>query len=261
MTRLLAAIILATLSAAMCPPTAHSRDTRNTHRDRHGITVSMTSRPAHRDIWLIFTADSTFEGGTHVMDCLEQRNIKASFFYTGNFLRRPSNLPIVRRSIANGHYVGTHGDGHVLLAAWDRDRTPLASPDSALRDMQHGLALLAPLGIDTAQARTVVPPYEWAAACHTRAMHRAGLTPVCPTPGIETYRDYTTPDLPEYMTAQQLYDQLFDREATHGLDGAFILIHAGTDDARPDKLYNRLGDILDRLTALGYTFNTFHQQP
>ena len=38
------------------------------------------------------------------------------------------------------------------------------------------------------------------------------------------------------------------------LNGAIILIHAGTDARRRDKLYNRLDEMIDVLRSKGFTF-------
>jgi len=47
--------------------------------------------PACKDIYLAFTADEKAEGGEHILQVLEKNDIKASFFFTGNFLRNPKS--------------------------------------------------------------------------------------------------------------------------------------------------------------------------
>ncbi len=226
-------------------------DTAAIVRDRYGCTVRGDS-----GIYLLFSADSMFEGGTQVLDALDRAGIKGNFFFTGNFLRDSVNASVIRRVVAEGHYVGPHSDGHILLAAWDRNRTSLVTPDSLLADLRRNYSELSRFGVDSCRARVVLPPYEWCAAEHVRAYRSAGYEPINPTPGIETYRDYTVPGTPEYRTAQFLVEQLYDYEARRGLQGAFIIIHAGTEDARPDKLYSHLSAILERL-AQKYEFRTF----
>ncbi len=41
---------------------------------------------------------------------------------------------------------------------------------------------------------------------------------------------------------------------TNAFNGAIILIHAGTDERRKDKLYDKLIGLIDWLHAEGYTF-------
>ena len=51
--------------------------------------------------------------------------------------------------------------------------------------------------------------------------------------------------------------QLLKQFATQnksGLNGNIILIHAGTDARRQDKLYNRLTELIDFLKSEGYHF-------
>ncbi|MDE6353236.1 MAG: polysaccharide deacetylase family protein, partial [Muribaculaceae bacterium] len=211
----------------------------------------------HKTVQLIFTADSAFEGGAFALDNLEKRKLKASFFFTGNFMRDSVNHPIIRRTIADGHYVGPHGDRHILLADWNKERTTLATADSALADMEAAYRHLADFGIVRDSALYLVPSYEWYNAEHIDAFKSAGLSPINLSPGIETYRDYTTPDLSYYTPSDVIWKQFLDRESTHGVDGAIILIHLGTDSTRNDKFYRYLPAMLDTLTAHGYSIERF----
>jgi len=86
--------------------------------DVEGAMVRMD--PARKDVYLAFTADERAEGGQRVLDILEKNRIKASFFFTGNFLRNPDHATLVRKVINNGHYVGPHSDRHLLYCDWDK---------------------------------------------------------------------------------------------------------------------------------------------
>lgn len=223
-------------------------------RDRFGGTVRLRDAGAERPVYFIFTADSMFEGGPYVLDVLRERGVKGSFFFTGNFLRDSvRNGDIVRRAIAEGHYVGGHGDRHILLADWDNARTPLATADSAVADMQANYLWLNRFGVDTVKARFVVPPYEWYAACHTEAYRKAGYVPVTPSPHLLTYRDYTTPDMTDYYGSDTITADFMHNLRTRDLAGQFIIVHAGTQDSRTDKFYRRLPQLLDSLDRYGYT--------
>src|SRR5690606_17049501 len=67
---------------------------------------------------LVFTGHEFAEGATAILDVLERRGMKASFFLTGAFLRDPDKAPLVRRMVRDGHYVGAHSDAHLLYAPW-----------------------------------------------------------------------------------------------------------------------------------------------
>ena len=224
--------------------------------DSYGCAVGKTV-PGRKTVQFIFTADSAFEGGQYALDLLKNRNLKASFFFTGNFMRDSANHPVIKRTIADGHYVGPHGDRHILLADWNKERTTLASPDSALADMEAAYRYLAEFGISRNNALYLVPSYEWYNAQHINVFKSAGLFPVNISPEIETYRDYTTPDLPYYTPSDEIWNQFLERESTRGVDGAIILIHLGTDSTRTDKFYRYLPAMLDTLTARGYSIERF----
>lgn len=221
-------------------------------RDAFGCTVRADS-----GVRLVFSADSMFEGGPKVVETLKAAGIKASFFFTGNFLREKGNDSIIRRIIADGHYVGPHSDRHILLADWNRRRTPLVTVDSLMTDLMRNYKELERFGISPERESVVLPPYEWCAAIHGEAYRRAGFIPVNPSPEIETYCDYTTPDMPEYRSSEYMINQLFDVEKERGLDGTIIIFHAGTQDSRTDKLYDHLPEIIERLKEK-YAFHTFY---
>lgn len=246
MKRLLDVVLALVLSAAVL---AQSRDAV----DGHGCTVSIdTLRPAVR---LIFSADSMFEGGPFALDVLAEKGARASFFFTGNFLRDSANRAVIERVRADRHYLGPHGDRHILLADWDAARTPLVSVDSMLADWDANYAELARFGVVRDSARLVLPSFEWCNAAQADAMRAAGLVPVNIIPGVETYRDYTTPDMPDYRTSEYMLRQLFDYERRCGLNGAVVIIHLGTQPARTDKFYRYLPAIIDTLAARGYNID------
>lgn len=221
--------------------------------DRHGCVVRFDADSPV--VHLVFSADSMFEGGEYAVGVLDSMDVKASFFFTGNFLREPSNRAIVERIIRDGHYVGSHSNRHLLLADWDRDRTPLVTVDSLLHDLDSSYVELGCFGIRREETCYTLPPYEWCNAIHAEAYRSAGLTPVQPTPGVETYRDYTVPTMAEYRTAEWMFDQIFDYEKKHTLNGAIVIIHLGTWNERPDKLYHRLPAIIDGLRQHGYSLH------
>lgn len=221
--------------------------------DHNGVLVRHDT--TRQVIWLVMSADSTFEGAPIALDAMEKRGIKGSFFFTGRFLRDTANRAVIRRIIDGGHYVSGHSDGHLLYADWDKDKTVLVTPDSLINDMRRNIAALADMGVDTAALDWFMPPYEWIEKTQVPLLRDSlGLTVINPTPGIQIFRDYTTPDMPAYMTSDSILRQLYRFEREKGLDGAFLLVHLGTDSARHDKLYYHFAEMIDSLTALGYTF-------
>jgi peptidoglycan/xylan/chitin deacetylase (PgdA/CDA1 family) len=206
-------------------------------------------------IHLIFSADSVFEGAVPILKTLKRNGILGSFFLTGNCLRMEEHQAVIREIIARGHYVGGHSDRHLLYAPWGADRSrSLVSVDSLLTDLDRNMAELARQGVDPAAARYYLPPYEWYNSDHVRWIEARGMVVVNFTSGVRTAADYTTPDMANYMSSQELIDQLLEFEKTVGLDGAMILIHPGTHPGRTDKLYLRLDEIIKTLRKRGYSF-------
>lgn len=221
--------------------------------DTQGATIKIN--PGRKTVYLIFSADTTFEGGEFVLQALSKNNVKASFFLTGNCLRKKSLEPLIKKIIKQEHYVGGHSDNHLLYASWDNRQQSLVSADSLINDFRKNNTELEKFGIDVSRLTYFLPPYEYYNRDHVRLIRSMGQTVINFTPGIRTSADYTTPDMANYKSSQELIDQLFAFEEEHGLNGAIILIHPGTENSRTDKLYLRLDEIIKRLKTKGYALN------
>lgn len=208
-----------------------------------------------KSIYLIFSADSTFEGSNTILNTLDKYAIHASFFLTGNSLRMEEHKTTINRIIKRGDYLGAHSDKHLLYANWDSERTSLVTADSLQIDIHNNYTELAKFGITAEEAPYFLPPFEWYAVEHITAIKELGLIPINFTSGITTANDYTTPEMSNYQSSEKIITELFHFEANNTLDGAIILIHPGTDTSRTDKLYHHLDYIITKLASLGYTFN------
>jgi len=224
-------------------------------KDSYGATVRINTD--RKVIHLIFSADETFEGARPILQTLDNHQIKASFFLTGNCLREEQFKPVIREIIQKGHYVGAHSDRHLLYAPWDNRQQSLVTPDSLIADLRQNLSELKKYGIDISQVRYYLPPYEYYNKEHVHLIESFGLTVINFTPGLQTAADYTTPSMTNYKSSQELINQLFAFETEKGLNGAIILIHPGTEESRTDKLYLRLDEIIVRLKEKEYKFERF----
>jgi len=223
-------------------------------RDAHGAVIR--KGPGTKSIYLVFSADEHGEGFDHILNILNDRNIKASFFLTGNFLRNKSFVPVIKRIIAGGHYAGPHSDGHLLYVPWDNRDTLLVTKEQFNDDLKMNITALRKAGLRKQDPRWFLAPYEWYNSAVSRWSEEMGMTLVNFTPGTGTNADYTTPDMGNYRSSDELIRRLaeFEESATGGLDGAIILIHPGTARERTDKLWLRLGEIIDYYTDKGYNF-------
>jgi len=224
-----------------------------TERDeREGI---IRINPGSHNVYMIFTADERFEGGRTVLEALQKHGIKASFFLTGNCLRDPQWKDLIRDIIRQGHYVGPHGDRHLLYAPWDGDtEKSLVSADSLRRDIADNLKELSDAGVDISEVSWFMPSYEHFNTETVRVAASMGLELLHLTPGIMTRADYTKPDMPSYKSTRDLLNQLYAYEKENGLQGAVLLVHPGTEPSRTDKLYDSLDGMIRRLERKGYVF-------
>ena len=226
-----------------------------TEKDPFGAAVRVN--PDEKVVYLCFTADVNFNGAETILKTLAKQKVKGNFFLTGNCLRHAPNQDVIRRIVAEGHYVGGHSDGHVLYCDWDADRTTRMSADSIIADLRANYAELARFGVQPRDARWFLPPYEHYNAFSVQILEAMGVHVVNYTPGIGTPADYTTPAMKNYRKAQPLIDGLWQFEKEQGLNGALVLIHPGIEASRPEKerLYNRLDEIIRHLKKKGYRFD------
>lgn len=222
--------------------------------DSHGAIVR--KGVGEKNIYLVFSADEFGEGFDHILNVLEERKIKASFFLTGNFVRNKGFAPVVKRIISGGHYTGPHSDRHLLYIPWENRDTLLVTKQQFNDDLKNNIIALRKAGLKNEEPRWFLAPYEWYNSAISRWTGEMGLKLINLTPGTGTGADYTTPDMKNYRSSDQLVQRLaaFEEVTPGGLDGAILLIHPGTAPERTDKLWLRLGEIIDYYSAKGYNF-------
>lgn len=226
----------------------------NDKQDNYGAIVRKNKNT--KEVRLIFSVDEAFEGGSHILNVLKEYNVKGSFFLTGKALRNPEFKDIIDQILEEGHYLGGHSDNHLLYAEWGT-RESLVTTDSLLFDLKNNCKELEAKGISKAEAKYYLPPFEWYNSSNVQDIKSFGWEAINFTTGLRLAADYTTPEMKNYMSSQQLIDHLIKFEETESLDGAIILIHPGTVKERTDKLYNRLNEIIELLDSKGYKLQRF----
>ncbi len=213
----------------------------------HGAIVRGDS--TKKNVALVFTADEFGEGLPAITAALKRHHTKAAFFFTGRFYRNPANKAAIGKLQHDRHYLGPHSNEHLLYADWNKRDSLLVTREQFETDLQKNLEAIAALGIDTGGSHYFIPPYEWwndtiAAWARQLGWHLANFTP-----GVRTNADYTWPQMgPAYKSSSQIMESL--KQQT--LDGDILLIHAGVDPRRKDKLYNHLDELLTWLQSKGY---------
>lgn len=221
---------------------------RNIYRDGGIIRTD----PSVRHIDFVFTAADKADGADRIISTLRKYNIKGGFFFTGEFFELYPD--VVRRLVAEGHYVGSHSYGHLLYAPWGKRDSLLVTRQEFEEDMFKSYKVLREFGIT--DAPYFIPPYEHYSATISSWARQLGLQVINYTPGTLTNGDYTTPGMSRYFSSKEILGKIREYERTDpdGLNGHIMLIHFGTDPSRTDKFYDKLPGLIRELRRKGYSF-------
>lgn len=221
---------------------------RNIYRDGGIIRTD----PSVRHIDFVFTAADKADGADRIISTLRKNNIKGGFFFTGEFFELYPD--VVRRLVAEGHYVGSHSYGHLLYAPWGKRDSLLVTRHEFEEDMFKSYKVLREFGIT--DAPYFIPPYEHYNATISSWARQLGLQVINYTPGTLTNGDYTTPGMSRYFSSKEILGKIREYERTDpdGLNGHIMLIHFGTDPSRTDKFYDKLPGLIRELRRKGYSF-------
>ncbi len=208
-----------------------------------------------KELALVFTGDEYADGGNYIKSVLLAEKIKASFFLTGNFYRNKEVKNLVTQLKANGHYLGSHSDKHLLYCDWTKRDSLLVTKKEFDADLTESYRELARFGISAEQAEYFLPPYEWYNDSIVSWTHQFGLQLVCFTPGTRSTADYTYPELGKrYVDSKTIFRSIMDYETSSpsGFNGFILLVHIGTDPRRKDKFYKYLPDLIKEIKNKGY---------
>lgn len=210
---------------------------------------------AKKSVAIVFTADEYAEGLPAIQQTLLQQKVKASFFFTGRLYRNKTYQPVIQQLYRGKHYMGAHSDQHLLYNDWKNRDSMLVTRDSLENDYNANIAAMRELGIQMGSEEYFIPPYEWWNKRIAKWFYQQGVRLFSFTPGTRTNADYTWPEMGNtYLSSDSIITALKKFEAKQGLNGVIILIHAGTDPRRKDKLYNRLDEMIAWIKAKGYSF-------
>jgi len=203
-----------------------------------------------------FTGDSFAEGGTTILDELAKRKGKASFFFTGKFLRNPEFKPLIQRIIKEGHYIGPHSDAHLLYCPWTGEKNTLVTREVFRADLDKNLKAIEAFGVRRADMKYWVPPYEWFNEEIVSWSDEMGRTLINFTPGTRSAADYTPNDAKNFVSSDVIFDSILkkEKEDPKGLNGFLLLMHVGVGPNRTDKFHSRFGELLSTLEREGYQF-------
>lgn len=206
-----------------------------------------------KEVHLIFSGHEFDDGAETIIKILKDENIKAGFFFTGDFIRSHNNF--IKQLKDDGHYVGPHSDKHLLYADWTKRDSTLVSKEEFISDLKNNYNALELNGINKDEASIFLPPYEWYNDSISVWANEVGIKVINFTPGIISNADYTIPSMGKhYRSSEEIFNSIIDFEGKNSLNGANILVHIGTSQERTDKFYNKLGGLIKELKLKGYKF-------
>ena len=210
-----------------------------------------------RRLALIFTGGDYNDGGDHVRTVLRKKNIRASFFFTGDFYRNPDNDKLIHDLIADRNYLGPHSDKHLLYCSWEKRDSLLVTKKEFISDLLANYQAMQRFGLRRQEARYFIPPYEWYDKTIADWTKELGLVLVNFSPGTLANADYTVPSMANYRSSQEIFLSITGYEKGHltGLNGFLLLLHVGTHPDRTDKFYFRLEELIDSLQKRNYAFS------
>ncbi|MFZ6012362.1 MAG: glycoside hydrolase family 9 protein [Bacteroidota bacterium] len=214
-----------------------------------------------KNVALVFTGDQFADGGQTIIKTLKDQKIKASFFLTGNFYRNPSFGSLVRELKKEGHYLSAHSDKHLLYCDWNNRDSLLITRQQFKNDLLANYKVMAEFGIEKRNAPFWLPPFEWYNDSISVWANEVGVQLINYSPGTISHADYTTPDMKNYRSSDEIIRSILQYETVdrYGLNGFILLMHMGTDRKRTDKLYDRLNEIIGELKKRGYKFSRVNE--
>lgn len=211
----------------------------------------------NKNINLMFSAHEFADGYELIRKALNKHQVKASFFFTGDFYRNPKFKEMITNLKNDGHYLGAHSDKHLLYASWEKRDSTLVSRNAFTEDLRNNYLEMEKFGIQKDDARFYLPPYEWYNDSIASWTKDLGLQLINFTAGTSSNQDWTYPELgARYISSEQIVENIMQKAdvAPSGLNGYNLLIHFGTDPRRKDKLYHHLDKLITQLKEKGYQF-------
>ncbi len=145
-----------------------------------------------------------------------------------------------------------HSDKHLLYADWEKRDSTLITFEEFRKDLTDNYLAMKDAGLRIDSPKYFKPPYEWYNNEISQWAKNVGVQVVNFTPGTTSNADYTTPDMNNYRSSQEIYDSILFFEKKESLNGFMLLIHIGTHPDRTDKLYDKLDVLINELKKRSY---------
>jgi peptidoglycan/xylan/chitin deacetylase (PgdA/CDA1 family) len=191
------------------------------------VVQGCTTQPI---VALTLDAGGGSEPTAAMLDALRERNIRITFFLTGDWIAE--NPDLVRQIVADGHEVANHSRTHADFTTLDKAQMieELAETERLFRETT-GVERMRPF---------FRPPYGAYDRDVLLTVIEQGYMPIYWT--LDSLDSYGEPKTPQF-----LLERVTTTLAPDELRGAIILAHCGSEATA-----EALPDILDRLTEMGF---------
>jgi peptidoglycan/xylan/chitin deacetylase (PgdA/CDA1 family) len=238
--------------------------------DLNGIPLTFNNgSPDKPLVALTFDGGSNANAAADILDTLRSRNVKATMFLTGQFIRK---FPDVTRTITEeGHEIGNHTLSHDHFTTWATDRTHTLLPHVHADYVKSQLSSVRAL-YRQVTGREMSPlwriPYgeynasvcAWARSFgHLHVGWRQGRTW---RQGLDSNDWIPDEHTPGFKRPQEVMDKILAIAETkpYGINGGIILMHLGTERSQPDmQVHYIIGALIDSLRERGHTFVTISE--
>jgi endoglucanase len=232
-------------------------------RPQYSENAIIRGDSAYKEIALVFTGDEFGDGLAVIANTLKKQKVKGSFFFTGRFYRNTDFQGGIKKLDEQENLFGSHSDMHLLYCDWKNRDSTLVTKDSLLKDLENSKNAMQIARVQAKnQTAYFIPPYEWWNIKTAEWIRESNMGLFSFTPGTTSNADYTYPEMgASYKSSDAIISSIkkFNETRRAGLNGAILLIHAGTDPRRKDKLYKRLEELIGYLKKQGYQFKTINE--
>ncbi len=224
-------------------------------KNQYSLGAITSTDSTKKQISLVFAEHQFTDGYKTIRSALKKLNIKASFFFTGDFYRSGKNKPIIETLISDGHYLGGYSDKYLLYCSLQNHDSMNVTKSQFSNDLKANYKAMERFGIAKNLAPFFLPSREWHNDSIAVWCREVGIQLINCTPELLSNKDISIPEMREnYFPSTEIYSQILQIEAKQGLNGNIMLFHLGNDNRRKDKFYTQLYKLLFELSKKGYDF-------
>ena len=214
---------------------------------------------AGKNLAITFDGGSSDSSASAILDILNRKNIKTTFFLTGRFIKKYPH--IVKRMVSEGHEVGNHTMSHPHLTTFSSNRKSTTNTGVSYSFLKEELDETA-RAFKELTGRKMRPLWRapfgetnreilsWASKIGYR--HIAWTVDYKAHQTMDSLDWVTDKSSSLYRTSEEIKENLLSFADKKGrAKGAIILMHLGTE-RKTDIVHKKLGEIIEAFISRGY---------